>query len=140
MIDGVWITQDICLVIYYEYHQKKVLRFGLYDGEKYEYIREDLRILRDSFQYNILSFTVDGAKSIKKAIEEIYPRAKIQRCLTHIHRQIRNYISLHPRSQCGKELQTITRFENLILKENFIYYFYKWEEKWTDFLKEKNIH
>lgn len=140
MIDGVWITKDICLIIYYDYIQEKVLRFWFYDGEKYEYIREDLRVLRDSFQYNILSFTVDGGKSIKKAIEEIYPQAKIQRCMTHIHRQIRSYISLYPRHQCGKELQIITRFENLILKENFIYFFKKWEKKWDDFLKEKNIH
>lgn len=140
MIDGVWITKNICLIIYYEYIQKKVLRFGLYDGEKYEYIREDLRVLKDIFQYNILSFTVDGAKSIKKAIEEIYPDAKQQRCLTHIHRQIQNYISLNPKHPCGKELQMITRFEHIILKENFIYFFKKWEERWADFLKEKNIY
>ena len=140
MIDGVWITKDICLIIYYEYVQKKVLRFWFYDGERYEYIRDDLQVLRDSLKYEIFVFTVDGGKTMKKAIEEIYPQAKIQRCLTHIHRQIQNYISLNPKHPCGKELQTITRFEHLILKENFIYFFKKWEEKWEEYLKEKNIH
>lgn len=140
MLDGVWITKDICLILYYEYIQKKVLRFGFYDGERYEYIRNDLKVLRESFEYEILFFSVDGGKQIKKAIKEIYPNATLQRCLTHIHRQIQNYISLYPRRPCGRELQIITRFENLILRENFIYYFEKWEEKWETYLKEKNIH
>jgi transposase-like protein len=140
MIDGVWISKDICLIIYYEYIQKKVLRFGFYDGERYEYIRDDLKVLRDSFEYEILVFTLDWGKQIKKAIEEIYPDAKQQRCLTHIHRQIQNYISLNPKHPCGKELQTITRFKHLVLKENFIYFFKKWEERWEEYLKEKDIH
>lgn len=138
MIDGVWIFPGICLIIYYEYIQKKVIRFGFYDGEKYEYIRDDLKILRDGFKYSIVSFTVDWGKQIKKAIDDIYPEAKLQRCLTHIHRQIQNYISKNPQSLCGKELQIITRFQHLILKENFIYFFWKWEKKWNAFLKEKS--
>ena len=140
MIDGVWITKDICLIIYYDYIEKKVLRFGFYDGEKYEYIRDDLKILRDNFGYKILAFTLDWGKQIKKAIEEIYPKAVLQRCLTHIHRQIQNYIPKNPQSDCGKELQSITCFRKMILKENFIYYFKKWEEKWWEYLKEKNMN
>ena len=31
MIDGVWISKNICLIIYYEYIQKKVIRFGFYE-------------------------------------------------------------------------------------------------------------
>ena len=138
MIDGIWIWKGICLVIYYEYIQKKVIRFGFYDGERYEYIREDLKALRDEFKYHIASFTVDGGKQIKKTIEEIYPKSKIQRCITHIHRQIQNYISKNPQHPCGKELQVITRFQNLIHQESFIYFFTKWENKWSEFLKEKS--
>lgn len=138
MVDGIWISKDICLIIYYEYIQKKVIRFGFYHWERYEDIVKDLKALRDEFKYDILSFTVDGGKQIKKSIEEIYPEAKLQRCLTHIHRQIQNYISKNPQSQCGKELQIITRFKNMIHKESFVYFFWVWEEKWNDFLKEKS--
>jgi transposase-like protein len=68
--------------------------------ERYEYIKEDLRVLRDEFTYQIECFILDGAKQVKKAIEEIYPDSKIQRCLTHIKRQIRNMISNKPQSNC----------------------------------------
>jgi hypothetical protein len=88
MIDGIWISKDICLIIYYEYIQKKVIRFGFYSGELYEDIVDDLRVLRDEFKYDIQSFTVDGGKQIKKAVEEVYPESTFQRCLTHIHRQV----------------------------------------------------
>jgi len=138
MIDWVWISKDICLIIYYEYIQKKVIRFGFYEWERYEDIVKDLQVLRDSFQYNILTFTVDWGKQIKKAIEEIYPHSKIQRCLTHIHRQIINYISKNPLSDCGKDLQKIVTFENFANEERFIKLFYNWEEKYFDFLKERS--
>lgn len=138
MIDGVWISKDICLIIYYEYIQKKVIRFGFYDGERYKYIQEDLKMLKDEFKYDIQSFTVDGGKQIKKAIEEIYPESKLQRCVTHIHRQIQNYISKNPQSEGGKNLQKIITFKNFENKENFIKEFKNWEETYFDFLKEKS--
>lgn len=36
MIDWIWITRNICLIIYYDYINKKVVRFWFYDWEKYE--------------------------------------------------------------------------------------------------------
>ena len=127
MIDWTWISKDICLIIYYEYNANKILRFGFYDNERYEYIRNDLRVLRDSFWYNINSFTVDWSKAIVKAIKDIYPNSKIQRCLTHIHRQIKNNISLNPKSECWKELKKIVTFENFENKEKFNLEFKTWE-------------
>ena len=138
MIDGIWISKNICLIIYYEYIQKKVICFGFYSGELYEDIVKDLIALRDEFKYDIASFTVDGGKQIKKAIEEIYPDSIIQRCLTHIHRQIQNYISKNPQSDCGKDLQKIVTFQNFENEKKFKKYFQKWEEKYFDFLKEKS--
>lgn len=138
MIDWTWITKDICLIIYYDYINKKVIRFWFYDWEKYEYIKNDLIILKDSFRYEIEVFVIDWGKQIKKAVEEIFPTAKIQRCLTHIQRQVKNCISNNPKSDCGKELQKIITFEKFWNKENFIKEFNLWNEKWVDYLKEKS--
>lgn len=139
MIDWTWISKNICLIIYYEYIQKKVIRFWFYDAERYEYIKQDLKALKNEFKYNIESFTLDWARGIRKAIEEIYPTAKIQRCLTHIHRQIKNNISNNPRSECWKELQKIVTFKNFKDKKKFIKKFNLWEKKYSNFLKEKSF-
>ena len=77
MIDWTWISRNICLIIYYDYINKKVIRFWFYDFERYEYIEKDLIALRDEFKYKIKCFVVDWAKSIKKAIEKVFPNAKI---------------------------------------------------------------
>jgi len=110
MIDWTWISKEICLIFYYDYINKKVIRFWFYDWEKYEYIKNDLIVLKNEFKYDVVCFIVDWSKQIKKAIEEIYPTAKIQRCLTHIQRQIKNNISNNPQSNCWKDLQKIITF------------------------------
>lgn len=140
MIDWTWITSEICLIVYYDYINKKVIRFWFYDWEQYEYITKDLEILKNEFKYEIKCFVVDWAKQIKKAIEEIYPTAKIQRCLTHIQRQIKNYISNNPKSDCWKDLQKIITFEKFKDKENFLKEFHLSEKKYFDFLKEKSTN
>ncbi len=137
MIDWTWITSKICLIIYYDYIHKKVIRFWFYDWEKYEYIKNDLMILRGQFKYEIKGIVVDWAKQIKKAVEKIYPTAKIQRCLTHIHRHIKTYISNNPQTDCWKDLQKIITFENFENKKKFIEAFNLWDKKYFDFLKEK---
>jgi hypothetical protein len=138
MIDWTWISKEICLIIYYDYINKKVIRFWFYDWERYEYIKNDLLVLKNEFKYEIVCFIVDWAKQIKKAVEEIYPTAKIQRCLTHIFRQIKTNISNNPKSECWKELQKIITFENFENNKNFIKKFNSWEKKYFDFLKEKS--
>jgi hypothetical protein len=140
MIDWTWISKEICLIIYYDYINKKVIRFWFYDWERYEYIKNDLIVLTNEFKYEIECFILDWAKQIKKAVEEIYPTDKIQRCLTHIHRQIKTNISNNPQSECWKDLQKIITFENFQNKENFIKLFTDWEEKYNDFLKEKSTN
>ena len=139
MIDWIWVSKYICLIIYYDYINKKVIRFWFYDWERYEYIKKDLEVLKNEFKYEIVCFVVDWAKQIKKAIEEIYPNSKIQRCLTHIFRQIKTNISNNPQSECGKDLQKIITFKNIENKKLFIKKFKNWEKKYFDFLKERSF-
>lgn len=139
MIDWIWISKEICLIIYYDYVNKKVIRFWFYDWERYEYIKNDLKVLRDKFKYEILCFVVDWGKQIKKAIEEFYPNTKIQRCLTHIFRQIKTNISNNPQSECWKDLQKIITFKNFENEKLFIKKFRNWEKKYFDFLKERSF-
>ena len=140
MIDWIWISKEICLIIYYDYVNKKVIRFWFYDWERYEYIKYDLFVLKNEFKYEIECFILDWAKQIKKAIEEIYPNSKIQRCLTHIFRQIKSNISNNPKSECWKDLQKMIIFKNFENEKLFVKKFKFWEKKYFDFLKEKSIN
>lgn len=75
MIDGYWLPkmkyidpetkeskyESKVLLLYYDYHHKKVIWFSIRDGEKKKYIVEDLLLLRDHMGYTeIISCTSDG--------------------------------------------------------------------------------
>lgn len=139
MIDWTWITKKICLIIYYDYINKKVIRFWFYDSERYGYIKQDLEVLKNDFNYQIESFIVDWSKPIIKAVKEIYPEVKIQRCLTHIHRQVRNKLTRKPKTKAWKELKKIITFKAFNNEKLFVKKFNLWEEKYSDFLNEKTF-
>ncbi len=51
--------------------------------------------------------------------------------------QIR-YLTLRPRLEASKELKKLTSHLTEIREEKFIGGFRRWEDKWSDFLKEKH--
>ena len=123
----------------YDYINKKVVRFWFYDSEKYEYIKQDLKVLRDEFKYQIGWFVVDWNKPIIKAVKEIYPEVKIQRCLTHIHRQVRNKLTRKPKTKAWKEFKKLITFKAFNNEKLFVKKFNLWEEKYYNFLNEKTF-
>jgi hypothetical protein len=137
MIDWTWITRKICLIIYYDYINKKVIRFTFCDSERYEYIKEDLEVLKNEFKYKIEWFVLDWSKAIIKAVMKVYPEAKIQRCLTHIHRQARNKITRKPKTKAWKELKKLITFKDFNNEKSFVKKINLWEEKHKDFINEK---
>lgn len=137
MIDWTYID-DICVIIYYEYKLKKILKVHITKEEWLDIITRDLEELRDLNWYNIQSFSIDWWIQIIWAIKNIYPEAIIQRCLVHINRQIRNYIWKNTISECGKELLWITTFKTIRDITKFNKSFNDWLEKWATYLKEKS--
>ena len=140
MIDWTWITRKICLVIYYDYINKKVIRFWFYENERYEYIKWDLEVLKHEFKYQIEWFILDWAKPIIRAVEKVYPEAKIQRCLSHIHRQTRNYLSKNPKTKAWKELKKLITFKAFKNEKLFRKKYGLLEEKYSDFLNERTYN
>lgn len=146
MIDGYALPKtDGCeksdiLLVYYEYIQEKVIWFSIRDGEKKEYIVEDLKLLQRKMNYTeILACISDGSLQIVSALKEIYPEVIHQRCLVHIQRQVKNYISNNPRTKAGKELKHIMNYQ--ILSDPFLFpiLFQIWIHIHHSFLNEKSI-
>lgn len=145
MIDGYWLPKSKywskrILLVYYAYMINKVIWFSIRDGEKKEYIAEDLRFLRDHMGYTgIISCTADGWVGIAAAFKEVYPEAVLQRCLVHIQRQIKNYISGNPKNQAGRELKRIVIYKTLSDPLIFPELWEKWKGQYQDYINEKTI-
>lgn len=146
MIDGYalpkaeWCENSDILLVYYEYIQKKVIRFSIRDGEKKEYIVEDLKFLKEDMGYaEIIACISDGSLQIASALKEVYPEIIHQRCLVHIQRQVKNYISENPRTRAWKQLKYITSYS--VLSDSFLFpiLFQLWINIYRSFLNEKSI-
>lgn len=150
LIDGYWLPkvkdadsgkdESKILLLYYGYHRKKVIWFSIRDGERKQYIVEDLKFLRDHMGYkNIVSCTSDGWVGIISAMRAIYPHCILQRCLVHIQRQIRTNLTKHPKSEAGKEFLKLSNYT--ILSDPLIFpsLWETWKQKHQEYINEKSI-
>ena len=139
MIDGYHLPGGSILLAYYEYVQDKIVWFSIRDGEKKAYIVEDLRFLRNDMGYtDIKACITDGSLAIIGALREVYENIIHQRCLVHIQRQVRSYISNRPKFQAGKQLKHIMRYR--VLSDPFLFpiALQVWETTYRSYLNEKS--
>jgi len=108
LIDGSYFPGNLCIVLYMDHALGYVQLYRDSDGERYSEIYEDLMNLR-ALGVKVYSVTCDGHRSILKAVRKAFPGAVIQRCLVHIKRQVKTYLSARPQSDAAKELLRISR-------------------------------
>lgn len=150
MIDGYWLPkiknsdtglyESKVLLLYYDYIHEKAIWFSIRDGERKSYIVEDLKFLRDHMEYTeIQSCTSDGWVSIIAALKEVYPSCIIQRCLVHIQRQIRTYLTRNPKSQAGRDFLKLSAYTILSDPILFPKQWNEWKQTHQDYINEKSI-
>lgn len=140
LIDGTYFSNGLCLILYYDFDIQYVQLFRETSKEKYREIKEDLQNLK-LLGIEVYSVTCDGHKSILKAVKKVFPNAYIQRCLVHIKRQIRNYLSNNPKLDCSKDLlvisKQITQLTTVEAAQKWIKDIEEWHQKNRDFIEEK---
>lgn len=142
LIDGTYFPGDLCLVIYFDYDIGFTQLYRLTDKERYKEMREDLLNLK-KLGVEIESITCDGHRALLKAIKKVYPDAIIQRCLVHIKRQCRIWLTQKPQSQAAKELlpivYKITAIETYPQSSMWLLEFYHWHKHYENFVNEKSF-
>ena len=143
LIDGTYFTNELCLILYYDYDIQYVQLFRQCSKEKFREIKEDLSNLK-KLGVEVYSVTCDGHKAILKAIMKVYPNAIIQRCLIHIKRQIKNYLSNRPKLQQSRQLlyisNKITSVNSMEDCSFWLVSFYRWHELHKDFINQKTYN
>lgn len=108
MIDGTYFPADLCLILYYDHDLRYVQLYRHTDQERFKQIKEDLENLK-KLGVDVYSVTCDGHKAILKAISKAYPNAVIQRCLIHIKRQVKTYLSASPQLAASRDLLHLSK-------------------------------
>jgi hypothetical protein len=143
LIDGTYFANGLCLVLYYDYDIQYVQLFRETNDEKYKEIKEDLENLK-KLGVEVYSVTCDGHRAILKAVSKAYPNATMQRCLVHIKRQIKNYLSGKPKLEQAKQLLTISRritqLKTIEQAQYWLVDFYNWHQEHSSFVEEKSFN
>ena len=108
--------------------------------EKYTEIKEDLQNLK-KLGVDVYSVTCDGHKAILKSIKKVFPNAIIQRCLVHIKRQVRNYLSSKPKLEQSASLlklsNQITSIKSIEDSNIWLGAFFNWYKINHEFINQK---
>jgi transposase-like protein len=143
LIDATYFPNKLCLVLYYDYDINYVQLYRNTDKEKFKEIKEDLENLK-RLNVQVYSVTCDGHKAILKAIKQVYPNAIIQRCLVHIKRQVKTYISEQPKLLQAKSLLQLSNKITFIKTQEqcslWLIEFYNWYQLNKNFINEKSIN
>lgn len=133
----------MCLVLYHDYDIRYIQLHRLTDRERYEEVKEDLENLQ-KLGVEIESITCDGHRALLKAIRKVYPTVLIQRCLFHIQRMSRVWLTSRPQSECAKELLLLTQQLMKLDTQTKVYQWmvdvHRWEEKFSTFIQERSIN
>lgn len=143
LIDGTYFRNNLCLIVYRDNTIKFTQLYRLTDGEWYAEMKEDLENLLQ-LGVNIESITCDGHKSLLKAIRTVCKEVTVQRCIIHIQRMCRIWLSAKPKSEAGIELRQIVSKLHLINTQDekgyWIVTLVKWYEKHESFVNQRTYN
>jgi hypothetical protein len=116
---------------------KRVISWQFVHRETYESWRNFLSTLP------VPIFVVsDAQKGLIKAVNEVFPLTRHQRCITHVIRRSNSWLTHNPKTKAGRELRDIIRLLSQIKtqeqKEIWIGLFKDWDIKYKTFLSEKS--
>jgi putative transposase len=87
--------------------QKECLGLWICETESAKYWLSVLNELKNRGVEDVLVFTVDNLKGISEAIEAVFPRAEVQKCIVHQIRNSLRYVSWKERKSMAKDLRRI---------------------------------
>jgi len=79
---------------------------------------------------NLSAITVDGERSIMRAMKMAWPQVRIQRCLYHIQHEGMRWLRTYPKTSAGQELRAILKtlpaVKTFKERNTFIYSYRQW--------------
>ena len=87
--------------------KKEILGIWIGENETSKYWLTLLNELKNRGVDDVLIFAIDGLNGFNQAIEAVYPKAEIQRCIVHQIRSSLRYVSWKDRKEVAKDLKSV---------------------------------
>ena len=138
LFDGTYFKHENCLMVLMNNLDNTVINFKYHIRENFEtayHIFADLKVRG----LNPEAITIDGNTTVIRALNEVWPDIKIQRCLAHVQRQGLSWLRRFPKLEAAKKLRwlllTITEIKTEKDKNIFIEKFNDWELAYGKFVQ-----
>ncbi|QXQ09346.1 IS1249 family transposase [Paeniglutamicibacter sp. Y32M11] len=84
---------------------------------------------------------IDGGSGLAAALSQAWPETRVQRCLVHVQRNVRTYLTLRPRTDAGRALRRIslalTRIKTREHATQWMQALQEWHHTFGDVIKER---
>jgi AraC-like DNA-binding protein len=143
LIDGTYFSNNLCLIVYRDQRIKYTQLYRLSDGEWYEELKEDLQNLI-ALGVQIQSITCDGHRALLKAVKKVCKEVVLQRCIIHLQRMCRIWLTSRPKSEAGIELRRIVSQVHTINDRQqcslWLVTLHNWHQRHQQYLNEKTYN
>ncbi len=130
LLDGTYFHKRGCLIILMDVPTQKVIFNAYVDKESYHTVYPLLQRLKNK-GLRPRSVTMDGHRHVIRAIRDIWPQVRLQRCLYHIQREGMRWLRTFPKTRAGKELRQLLSQLNRIKTAKEQRKFFKNYDTWT---------
>jgi len=127
--DGTYFHKDGCFISLMNAKDQKTISHMYAPKEGFKSVYPWFLKLKEQGLYP-KAITMDGEKSVIRAIQMVWPQAKIQRCLYHILSQGLSWLRAYPKTQAGRELRALlmrlTAIQSVKDRDFFFDLYRKW--------------
>ena len=92
--------------------KKEIIGIWIGENETSKYWLTILNDIQKRGVKDVLIFAIDGLNGFKEAIQAVYPKAEIQRCIVHQIRSSLKFVSWKDRKQVAKDLKSVYSAHN----------------------------
>jgi len=92
--------------------KKEIIGIWIGENETSKYWLTVLNDIQKRGVKDVLIFAIDGLNGFKEAIQAVYPKAEIQRCIVHQIRSSLKFVSWKDRKQVAKDLKSVYSAHN----------------------------
>jgi putative transposase len=107
-------------------------------SESYEYVYPLLAYLKERGLMP-RTITMDGHRYVMKAVRDIWPHSRIQRCLFHICREGQRWLRTYPKTDAAKHLKyllsSLMAIKTNTEKRLFLGTYHRWHRRYHSFIK-----
>ena len=135
--DGTYFHKDGCLMNIMSTKDQKIIShiYALKEGFKAAY-PWFLNLKKQGL--NPKYITMDGERSVIRAIKKVWPKVKIQRCLFHIQREGMRWLRTYPKTPASLELRyllkTLCCIRTVKERKWFVRVYYQWCNQYEKFI------